>query len=94
MSHHFTEQPFFGWFISPPYSFCFIGGIAVHLIFNNPRNGYAIVIFVLEMLFSIAKAFAQVDGFLQSVTVVDNGMARCCFFCSCALSKAILAIPN
>ncbi|MDR7088668.1 acyltransferase family protein [Cellvibrio fibrivorans] len=73
VAHHFTKQPFFmGWFISPSYSFCFIGGISAYLIFNNPKSWYAISIFITAMVFAIIKSCGQIDGFVRAVELWDR----------------------
>jgi peptidoglycan/LPS O-acetylase OafA/YrhL len=74
--HHFTEQPFFmGWFISPSYSFYFIGGVATYLLYHSPRNRYAIAIFLVSMIFAIMKSWLQIDGFVRLVEFTDRVVA-------------------
>jgi peptidoglycan/LPS O-acetylase OafA/YrhL len=76
IAHHFTAQPFFmGWFISPPYSFYFIGGIVAYLLFNNPKNGYALIVFVIALTFAILKSWGQIDGFMRAVEPLDRLVA-------------------
>lgn len=74
--HHFIAQPFFmGWFISPPYSFYFIGGIAAYLFFKDAKNSYALGIFIVAMVFAMMKSWVQIDGFLRSVEFFDKVVA-------------------
>ena len=71
--HHFIKQPFFmGWFISPTYSFYFIGGVAAYIIFSENKNNYALIIFFVAMLFAMIKSWNQIDGFVSSVNVSDR----------------------
>lgn len=65
---HFYKQPFFlGWFVSPSYSFFFIGGVAAYYLFNNAKDRFAWCVFVLAMIFSVLKSWAQIDGFCKDI---------------------------
>lgn len=71
--HHFIKQPFFmGWFISPTYSFYFIGGVAAYLIFNDSKNKYAVAVFFIAMVFAMIKAWYQIDGFVSVINAIDR----------------------
>lgn len=73
---HFYQQPFFlGWFISPAYSFFFIGGVAAYYFFNNPKDRFAWAAFGLAMIFSLIKSWEQIDGFCKNVDQVDRLVA-------------------
>ncbi len=73
---HFYNQPFFlGWFISPAYSFFFIGGVAAYYIFNNSKDRFAWVVFGMAMIFSLIKSWAQIDGFCKDVNEWDKSIA-------------------
>lgn len=73
---HFYKQPFFlGWFISPSYSFFFIGGVAAYYLFNNAKDRFAWCVFVLAMIFSALKSWAQIDGFCKDINEFDRLIA-------------------
>jgi peptidoglycan/LPS O-acetylase OafA/YrhL len=74
--HHFIKQPFFmGWFISPAYSFYFIGGVAAYLIFNDRKNKYALGVFLVTMVFAMVKSWDQINGFVSVVNRIDRVFA-------------------
>jgi peptidoglycan/LPS O-acetylase OafA/YrhL len=74
--HHFIKQPFFmGWFISPTYSFYFIGGVASYLIFNDRKNKYALGVFLVAMVFAMTKSWDQINGFVSVVNHNDRVFA-------------------
>ena len=73
---HFYKQPFFlGWFISPAYSFFFIGGVAAYYFFNNSKDYFAWVVFGVAMIFSLIKSWQQIDGFCKEVDQADRVIA-------------------
>lgn len=73
---HFYKQPFFlGWFISPSYSFFFIGGVAAYYLFNNSKDRFAWTVFGLAMAFSLLKSWEQIDGFCRDADELDKLIA-------------------
>jgi peptidoglycan/LPS O-acetylase OafA/YrhL len=76
ITYHFYGQPFFlGWFISPAYSFYFIGGVTAYLISKNPRNIFVLLLFCLALIFSCIKSFHQAAGFIGSANPQDGIIA-------------------
>jgi len=76
VAFHFSNQPFFlGWFISPGYSFHFMGGVTAYHLFKNPKDRYALILFVVALVFSSIKSWEQIDGFCRQVTNVDRLLA-------------------
>jgi peptidoglycan/LPS O-acetylase OafA/YrhL len=76
IAFHFYQQPFFmGWFISPTYSFFFIGGVAAYYIFNNAKDRFAWLVFSVAMIFSIIKSWIQIDGFSKGADDFDRAIA-------------------
>lgn len=76
IAFYFYHQPFFlGWFISPSYSFCFIGGIAAYYLYIEPRNKYSNAIIVVAMIFSVLASWRQIEGFYISPSVIDKLIA-------------------
>lgn len=95
MCFHFYEQPFFlGWFISPSYSFFFIGGVAAYFLFKNSKDRFALTIFLLATIFSAVKSWGQIAGFCkdfdktdQLVAALITGMFFLFFFCLPGINK-------
>lgn len=79
---HFYNQPFFlGLFISPTYSFFFIGGVATFYIFNNSKDHFAWIVFGIAMIFSLIKSWSQIEGFCKEVSEVDRMIAAIITLC-------------
>ena len=71
--YHFTKQPFFiGWFISPSYSFYFIGGIAAFLLYQKPKDRFALLVMGVAMIFAMLESWMQIDGFVRQVKNSDR----------------------
>ncbi len=76
VAFHFYKEPFFlGWFISPSYSFFFIGGVAAYYFFCNSKDRFAWIVFGVAMVFSLIKSWDQIDGFCKEVTETDKLIA-------------------
>lgn len=68
ITHHFIKQPFFmGWFISPNYSFYFIGGVSAYLIYLYPRDKLVLSIFLASLIFSYINTLNQASDFMHNV---------------------------
>lgn len=84
ISFHFFSQPFFlGWFISPTYSFFFIGGVSAYFLFKNPRDFYVLGVFLIAMCFATLKSWGQISGFCKDCEQTDQIIAvviTCLFF--------------
>lgn len=76
ITFHFFKQPFFlGWFISPSYSFFFIGGVSAYFLFRNPRDFYVLGIFLVSVLFATIKTWSQIAGFCKDYSQIDQLIA-------------------
>lgn len=68
ITHHFIKQPFFmGWFISPNYSFYFIGGVSAYLIYLFPKDRLALGIFLVSLVFSFINTVSQASEFMHNL---------------------------
>ncbi|MEN0037250.1 MAG: acyltransferase [Cellvibrio sp.] len=76
VTFYFYTQPFFlGWFISPSYSFFFIGGVSAYYLYENSKNAFAFVVMFLAMLFAVLSAWNQIDGFYITPSYSDRWIA-------------------
>lgn len=84
IAFHFFNQPFFlGWFISPSYSFFFIGGVSAYFLFKNSKDFYVLGIFLIAMFFATLKSWTQIVGFCKDYEQIDQIIAAvitCLFF--------------
>lgn len=79
--YYFFKQPFFmGWFISPTYSFYFIGGVCSFLIHKYPQDYYVRVLFAISMVFSILSAWGQTAGFIAMADNFERSIASLIIF--------------
>lgn len=68
ITHHFIKQPFFmGWFISPNYSFYFIGGVSAYLIYLFPKDKLVLGIFLASLVFSYINTLNQASEFMHNL---------------------------
>lgn len=73
ISYHFLSQPFFlGWFISPAYSFYFIGGVSAYFLSKDSSDNFALIIFFIALFFSCIKSYQQVSGFVGAANEFDR----------------------
>ncbi|MBE8716035.1 acyltransferase family protein [Cellvibrio polysaccharolyticus] len=73
--YHFYEQPFFlSWFISPGYSFYFIGGVCCYQLYKR-RDPLILSILVISMIFSIIKSSSQIYDFFPGAGGLDEMIA-------------------
>jgi peptidoglycan/LPS O-acetylase OafA/YrhL len=84
IAFHFFNQPFFlGWFISPSYSFFFIGGVSAYFLFKNSKDFYVLGVFLIAMFFATLKSWTQIAGFCKDYEQIDQIIAAaitCLFF--------------
>lgn len=81
ISYHFIGQPFFlGWFISPAYSFYFIGGVSAYLLSQNTKDKFVLGVFVIALIFSCIKSSMQVAGFVGDAIQFDKYIAASVVF--------------
>lgn len=74
--YFFWSQPFFlGWFISPAYSFNFIGGISAYLLYRNCNSRLVQLFFILSLVFGAAAAARQANGFIPNLGAEDQAIA-------------------
>lgn len=81
VSFHFTRQPFFlGWFISPGYSFFFIGGICAYKLIKERYDIFYNVVFLIACVFSLIKTGDQISGFIHEASYFDAVVAKLLIF--------------
>jgi peptidoglycan/LPS O-acetylase OafA/YrhL len=79
--HYFTKQPFFmGWFISPAYSFFFIGGVCAFLMHKNRNDSVTKFYFMISLIFGVVTAGEQVKQFISMASLFDVWMVRIIVF--------------
>jgi len=90
ITHYFTGQPhFLGWFISPQYSFFFIGGVCSYLLFQNKKDSYFGFIFLIAAIFSVIVADIQAIHFYPSATEADKNIVSIIIICFYLLFLAL-----
>jgi peptidoglycan/LPS O-acetylase OafA/YrhL len=73
ITHYFFKQPFFlGWFISPAYSFLFIGGVSAFLLSRSPSGRLIQIIFLVALVFACIQTISQCRGFISAATELDE----------------------
>lgn len=71
--HYFTSEPsILGAFISPSYSFYFIGGVCCYLLHLKKGDVRLLLILAVTILFSMLIAFNQVKSFYPTASEFDH----------------------
>lgn len=99
IAYYYVKQPFFmGWFISPTYSFFFIGGICAYLNYQRRSDPAVLLMFVVAAVFSATSAARQVYEFIPSATAVQGSVAAvivlACYGFFYLLSAQKIRIPG
>jgi len=102
ITYYFFKQPFFlGWFISPDYSFYFIGGVAAYFVYKSKSDLWAHSIFLISLIFGCMAAAKQTGDFISHVSahtgVVAGGVVLLFYLFFFVLAKGgfeILKVPR